>query len=229
MLQALDYKHSLLGNVTYIYGACTSDRFRKLGLMSQLLDFSFKEDIKNNKAASILIPANLSLFDFYKKFGYIPAFFTDEIIEDKIFPNFMNKNNLTYLSIKKADLSSCEAMSKIYENALKDCPHILRSPEYFKTQINMFNSLGGDVYILENNETQLGFCFINNEKIPFVQEILTIDNNSYLSEFKSLIFNSYAKDKIKFSTFGTKKPIGMIKYHSSEQNYFKSYMNLMYN
>ena len=77
MVQMLPYRMTVGGvsrEVTYIYGACTDPAHRRKGYMAQLLERSFELDREAGRIASVLIPAEKWLFDFYKPFGYEPFF-----------------------------------------------------------------------------------------------------------------------------------------------------------
>ena len=73
MVQMLPYHMTAGGvsrEVTYIYGACTDPAHRRKGYMARLLERSFELDREAGRIASVLIPAEKWLFDFYKPFGY---------------------------------------------------------------------------------------------------------------------------------------------------------------
>lgn len=64
-------------DATYIYGACTAPPCRRRGYMDTLLHETFVADQRDERAASLLIPAEPWLFAFYRLFGY-ESFFTVE-------------------------------------------------------------------------------------------------------------------------------------------------------
>ena len=77
MVQMLPYRMTVGGlsrEATYIYGACTDPKHRRKGYMARLLERSFELDREAGRIASVLIPAEKWLFDFYKPFGYEPFF-----------------------------------------------------------------------------------------------------------------------------------------------------------
>ena len=77
MVQMLPYRMTVGGlsrEATYIYGACTDPKHRRKGYMARLLERSFELDRQGERIASVLIPAEKWLFDFYKPFGYEPFF-----------------------------------------------------------------------------------------------------------------------------------------------------------
>ncbi len=59
----------------YLYAACTAPEYRGLGLMGSLLKKAEKTAKKNGICGILLKPAEASLFDFYKNFGYKTLFF----------------------------------------------------------------------------------------------------------------------------------------------------------
>ena len=78
MLQMLPYTLSVNGElreITYIYGVCTHPSHRRRGYAAELLERSFALDKEKNRAASILIPAEKWLFEFYRPFGYAETFY----------------------------------------------------------------------------------------------------------------------------------------------------------
>ena len=78
MLQMLPYTLSVNGEprkITYIYGVCTHPSHRRRGYAAELLERSFALDKEKNRAASILIPAEKWLFEFYRPFGYTETFY----------------------------------------------------------------------------------------------------------------------------------------------------------
>lgn len=225
MLQALPYRLFDLGNVSYIYGACTKKEYRNRGLMNELINFSFEEDKKNNKLASILIPASESLFDFYGRFGYEKSFYISEKTEN----SFLLPTSLSLEEINQSS-TNINKLVDIYVNNLKNSLFVERDYSYFSQQIKMFNDLGSKAYALKDNDNIVGYCFLFKEDIPFVQEIMTIDDDKYLKPFKALLFKATQKEKIKFIKNGSTSPLGCIKWHKKvDIPKTDGYMNLMFN
>lgn len=76
-LLMLPYPMSWLGQTiqtSYISGACTNPEMRNQGLMQDLLKEAFYNMSKKGIAASILIPAEEWLFQYYGKMGYCAVF-----------------------------------------------------------------------------------------------------------------------------------------------------------
>ena len=204
MTQMLDYDIKGFGAVTYIYGAATHPKLRGKGIMSKLLEESFKTDIKNNKAGSVLIPADEGLFDFYARFGYKKAF-------------FIKKAEYTAAPAKISAVceNDIDFLNSIYEEKLRDIPHPVRTREYWYGQIKMFLSLGGYVY---KNDSAYAFGYPDG-----IQELMG-DNVHLLA---AGIADKLCLDKIKAAEVGTKTPLGMLKPYGNE--FDKMYFNLMFN
>lgn len=62
----------------YIYAVCTKPEFRNRSLSTRLLDAAHEYMAKNNIAMSLLVPAENSLFDYYKKRGFETEFYCRE-------------------------------------------------------------------------------------------------------------------------------------------------------
>lgn len=225
MLQAIPYTHSALGNITYIYGACTKAEYRKKGLMRELLKYSFKEDLRLGRNASALIPQNKELFAFYEKFGYKAAFFiNDNIGKAEDYNGIKGK-----FELKKANEEYAAKMAEIYDTALINREYILRNTGYFEIQLKMFEAFGGNAFIYTQGGETVGYCFVNMGEIPFAQEIITVNDEIYMQEFKAALFNALGCKKIRFVTKDGEKPMGCIKLYGAEGGSCrKGYMGLMF-
>ena len=58
----------------YMLGVATAVKFRKMGIMSRLIDFSLEQARQDGYIYSLLYPAEESLYSYYKKFGYSELF-----------------------------------------------------------------------------------------------------------------------------------------------------------
>jgi predicted N-acetyltransferase YhbS len=61
----------------YIYGVATRQSFRGQGISTRLMEYTHAFMKERGEKAAILVPASLSLFDFYGKRGYKTVFFLD--------------------------------------------------------------------------------------------------------------------------------------------------------
>ncbi len=212
MLQMLPYKINGIGDVTYIYGAATDPLYRGKGYMKNLLEKSFEYDIKTGRKGSILIPAEKSLFEFYKKVGYKTVFYNTTV-------KYTNTEEYKY-KFRPALYNDILNMKHIYKG------DIIRENEYFKTQIDMFRALGGDVFVLYKDKELLTYSFVwNNENI----EIQEIEGKSlYYGITANHIIKHFNKSSAQAVIKGNDNPFGMIKYHCGNKIRNMT-MNLMYN
>lgn len=208
MAQMIPYQLEGVGDVSYIYGAATDSLYRGKGYMKELLYTSFEYDIKLGRNASILIPAEKSLFDYYQNVGYETAFYIDNI-------TYQNTNKYDYI-FKKADYNDIDNMLKIYDG------DITRDTQYFKIQIDMFNALDGDVFVLYDDKQMLNYAFVWNKNE--IQEICGV----CFDIMSNHIMKHYSKPYTKATIMGGSTLFGMIKYHSNTKPHNMK-MNLMFN
>lgn len=82
----------------YLCGAATLPKYRRLGIMSELIEYALNDAAKNGDVYSLLFPASEELYSFYEKFGYSAAC-TARKIE-------MSRQQLENFSINKANFDS---------------------------------------------------------------------------------------------------------------------------
>lgn len=202
MAQMLPYEIKNTGKVTYIYGACTAPEHRNKGHMRRLLEKSFSIDKKRRKAASILIPANKELFSFYEKLGYETSFYIGEGVYT---PN--------------GDSGVCERAG------YKDIPKlmnlytgdIVRKTGYWKMYIDMYNALGGNIFIRKD-----AYAFVTDR----VEEIM-YSSDEGKNKLLNAICEYLNKNTVKVIEKGN-EPFGMIKKYKPFDTE-NMYMNMMLN
>lgn len=219
MLQMMPYTLKGVGKVTYIYGAVTHPLYRKKGIMGKLLEKSFEIDKNNGIKGSVLIPANGQLFEYYKKFGYDTLAFTDNFTIEK---TEITENNI--YSVEKAKPEDLKYISEIYNFCSE---HLIeRSQEYFKSQYNMFNALGGEVWILKDKNTVSAYCFISELHPLKIQELIAKDPK-YTEYFVKYILKIHCENSAEVSSQRGLNPMGMGYFYNGNKPLF--YMNLMLN
>lgn len=85
MLYMWNYQFSYDGTAIpcyYLAGLGTLPKYRKRGIMSQLIKESNRVMKYRKIPISILVPAEKSLFDYYAQFGYVKVFEKGEFIQD---------------------------------------------------------------------------------------------------------------------------------------------------
>lgn len=225
MLQRLPYEIKNIGQATYIFGACTHPDFRNQGLMAKLLEHSENLDKGKNIKASILIPQEKSLFDFYAKFGYEPKV--------TIFNKKVIKQNARVHSYKFRQCKADETnkLNGLYEKVLENTNYIKRDENFWATQFSMFESLGGNIFALEHEENIVGYAFTWNDNGVIIQELLG-QNNDINKIICYEVMEYYKVDSAElFSPTGSVSeiPFGCIKSYQPIENGLPVIMNLMFN
>lgn len=167
-LQRIPFYIENVGKATYIYGACTIPSHRGKGYMKELLNVCENLDRKEKIKASILIPQSESLFEFYNKFGYEPYFY----LRKENYKFSKTDSNLEFFIAEKSD---AEKIKKLYMSALIEHNFLYRKEKYIQDQIEMFKSLGGEVFLLQEKNSLKGYAFVWNDDKPFIQEIICKD------------------------------------------------------
>jgi predicted acetyltransferase len=207
-------------SVTYIYGACTAPEHRRKGLMAELLKESFRIDQQNGRAASILIPAEPWLFDFYRKYGYEAAFsVSNEMVKRD--SAIVGRGAIRILT--ETDSDSLNACYSAHLNA----PYLRRTKEDWKKQIQMFQDLCGmplGWYDSENKKMH-GYAFVwKNEDGLWAQEIIADEREQMLQ----MLLQYCSADAIKATFPGTEQQLGCIRYHDTSA-VERGYFNLLFN
>lgn len=226
MIQQLPYKMSDIGNVNYIFGACTEKKYRNKGIMAELLNYSFKIDKLQKINASVLIPQENSLFGFYEKFGYKVNFYLENKIikkNDIIMCNY-NKDGI----IRNCNNKDINKLNDLYEYNLKNTSHIIRLKKDWEILINMFNNLNGYVYCLEKDNNIISYAFIWKNNPYWIQEIMSL-KDCYNNIFYLKLMDKYKLKNIKVTLNKNEIPFGCIKKYYDEDKNKCYYMNLMFN
>lgn len=209
----LPYYIEGVGEVSYLYAVGTLPEFRGKGICGNILIFSHKEDIKNNRRASILIPGSKELFGFYERLGYKKAAFLAE-------EEFTTTTGGHFFKTKECRPSD---LVRLYESALDGRKFIKRSEKYFEGQIKLFKAFGGGCLGLYDNDRLLSCCFysVENSELKF-EEILGEKREILAGE----ILKKFNLPRCAGKTTGAAFPFGMAYFYGEE---FDFYMNLMFN
>lgn len=189
-LQNLDYDFLFDGKsykISYISGACTLKEYRGNGYMNELLKETFRENYKENKVFSSLIPASDSLFDYYERFGYKTSSYIKK---------YACKNNSSYNENDFEIINDFYNFKFIYNKNISDC----------SIYLNEKNSR--DYFEFMKNENGFAICKGINLAIIFKRENdYFVDFSSFDDEtLKSILNNNFEVVKSEFVT-----PFGMIR------------------
>lgn len=145
-IQILPYTmqfHGMEIPISYIYGACTHPAERGKGLMSRLIQKAFDTMKERDIALTVIIPAEKSLFDYYRRFGYTEAF--DYAIET-IFPLQTKACEDTDIAVASADAFKQESLFNYFDRKQRErqC-YVLHSREDFDTLLCELKQSGGQL------------------------------------------------------------------------------------
>ena len=131
-LQMLPYTMQFYGKeipVSYIYGACTHPEERGKGWMSALIQKAFKVMAERHIALTVIIPAEKSLFDYYRRFGYTEAF---DYATETIFPLQTTIGEDTDITVASADASQQESLFHYFDRKQRERPcYVLHNQKDF--------------------------------------------------------------------------------------------------
>ena len=209
---------------TYIYGACTHPEHRRKHLMSQLLERSFMLDRSLGCTASVLIPAEEWLFDFYRQFGYEATFMLNT--------NEVRKCDSVNCRLSMLDKEAVSDMNDLYERSLKETmSFLLRDQAEWNRQIEMFSAIGMGCFGKHAPDgTLLGYAFAWKpaDDMVYVQEVAACSKQVQEEILESIA--SFANvNRVRYSDMKrSEKPIGCMKRYDN-QKISMCYMNLMLN
>lgn len=214
MLQRIPRVLQLQGKslpITYIYGACTHPDARRQALMSKLLAHSHALDVQLGIDASVLIPQEQWLFDFYQPFGYEPAFFVSRSVG-----NPCGDKKAKAVRLTDADV---DAMQKLYTLQAGEC-YVERSQKDWQEQLLLFETLGEGVFGFyeEGKLAAYAFCWENS-----IQEGIGLTQSH-----TNMLLTLLGCDCMSITGVGTSTALGCMKWHHSVQK-IQGYMNLMFN
>lgn len=222
MLQMLLYRlawNGEEGEATYIYGACTHPEHRRQHWMARLLETSFKTDQEQRRIASLLIPQEAWLFDFYRPFGYLPSF-------------SLKREVLLRDGSANEDVQKLEDFSQaklLYQQAMAAVPcHLVRSEKNWQAQFAMFQALGVGAFGLYEADRLLAYAFVWQEADGlFAQELIGIDSQCAERLGRSLL-RQFGSEKLTYCTVGGTHPFGCLKLYRADSP-THGYINLMFN
>lgn len=142
----------------YIYAACTAKKFRRRGLMAELLKFAEKYAVENGVSFIALVPAEKSLFDYYEKFGYKTCFYRGEkCLKASGEPD----------AVLKTDAASMEIFS-IREKALKNSFHIRWNEKALDYALSEYSAAVSDkayvLWYIEDSAIKIVEALSENQK-----------------------------------------------------------------
>ncbi len=201
--------------VTYIYGACTAPEYRRQHHMDRLLRHSFALDMEQGRVASILIPQEEWLFDFYAAFGYQAAFYTRETI-------VMRDEGARTPAIRRLTEADIPQLDAAY---LRGDMQLLRSYEQWREQLALFNTLGVGAFGCESNGA-LSYAFVWHDGPDqlYAQECI----GPHTDALAQSVLQQQGCKRLRMMTWGESQRLGCIRYHD-DTPVTDGYFNLLFN
>ena len=222
MVQMLPYQLSMngiMGEATYIYGACTHPEHRRKHLMAQLLEASFQEDRQQGRLASFLIPQEAWLFDFYRPFGYLPAFSLQK-------ESILKGNDSKVADIR--ELTDWQEADRLYRACVgQEGCYILRGREDWQAQMAMFGCLGAGTFGLYKSERLIAYAFVWQEEEALLAQELMAETPAARELLAQALLHRFSLQKLEYGTIGQGQTSGCLKpYRIAPES---GYINLMFN
>lgn len=171
----------------YLYAAATLPEYRGRGIMGGLIDYANQEAKREGASFCALMPADPSLFNYYRKFGYFDFFKSVNITKsalqlDEICKNVINNTKDLFDNIT-------DLRFNIYN---KNNGNILCSTEHIGYAVKMYKHYGGCLitasggYMIcsrvDETQVQIIECACTHKSLPQLISKLrkTLDAQSYV-------------------------------------------------
>lgn len=179
-LQILPYPMTFCGEMiqtSYISGACTHPDFRSKGVMRELLSQSFARMLRNGIQFSTLIPAELWLFDYYKRMGYATVF--QYSVKEMTLPEFIPSKEIAVNVVSKPQDEVYSYLNK----KLSERPCCIQhSAEDFQVIMADLPISGGNLFVAKQANEIRGIAIIyKRENCIIINELLAEDKDTEYS------------------------------------------------
>lgn len=179
-LQMLPYPMTFCGEMvqtSYISGACTHPDFRSKGVMRELLSQSFAQMLRNGIQFSTLIPAEPSLFDYYKRMGYATVF--QYSVKEMTLPEFIPSKEIAVNAVSKPQDEVYSYLNK----KLSERPCCIQhSAEDFQVIMADLPISGGNLFVAKQANEIRGIAIIyKGENCIIINELLAEDKDTEYS------------------------------------------------
>ena len=165
------------GHCYYIYGVATREKYRKKGLMKNLMTEVIQSLHKNGELFTYLIPSNADKANIYSKMGfeYVMNKSSNKIEE-------LRKKPTHSLVMRKADYSDISRLAIFAQSMMNERYgiYLTKDKEYFKNIFSLMEAEGGRIDIYFENKIILGYRIGFGDEI--IEEVLdeSIEELSYV-------------------------------------------------
>lgn len=179
--------------IVYLYALATDPAFRGRKIMSKLIEKSIEISTERGYALSVLIPAEETLFTYYRQFGFEACFEQVKVtktLEDIRKELAENAFSIQEMSHRKMELIRADA-GQIYaaymQGSIFTPEGIVLSEEQNRFYIEELEKEGGQAYIFPMSDHRMGYVLlqligdslhiyetnIDSDNLLFLYEILT--------------------------------------------------------
>lgn len=202
----------------YVYAAVTKSEHRGRGIMRELIAALCDMQRQRGAAALLLVPSEKELFDYYKKLGFVTAFYKEKAIVASTF--------------SKGEILSCDGSE-----------FLARRAEFLKTKAGYFDfdekgkryrlsEFGGKRrLLLYSDGIYNGYIVgeLNGREYDIIETDLPL---SGVCRAAYRLKKQYGCELVKCEGFGRRTPYGMIKSLNDELNeydiaFYSHYINMM--
>lgn len=227
-LYMLDVYISIEGSVEkayYLYAAGTLPEYRGRGYMKSLISYANIIQFYRGKKYSILLPANDSLYDYYKILGY-KKFFKSGFLE---LSNLQMKNYIRNIDILNENVDFEKVSLLRYKLCVNNSGSIVWEEQAIKYAFEINNIGKGENIVLSNGDYAI--CNLSSNSLNII-EFISTEKNFYnlmtkiyrkfpecdFYKFRFPQFCNYFNEKVVIKDFGMIKNIG-------DNSNFIDYMN----
>lgn len=151
----------------YIYGVATDEKYRKQGVMTEIMDSVLNDLYQNNEFLTYLIPESPEKSEIYRKFGF------DYVMDKPVLKSEELRKKPTHsLVLRKADHSDLARLAIFAESTMEERYGLFLSKdrEYFKNIFSLMDAEGGRVELYFENKIVLGYRIGFDDEV--IEEVL---------------------------------------------------------
>lgn len=185
----------------YVFAACTAPDYRGQGIMARLLEEAERSARESGTDYLFLLPAESSLYDYYRKFGYQTAFYKKVLC--------FNRAQAEDRAKEAAFVTDCtpNSLLTLREQALFRTDHVRWNTDVLGYFLDVNRLYGGKIIFGENEFT--GFSEENGEAEVF--ECLGDIRKALFGILKNCPAQRFAISLPPTADIGKAEPAGMLK------------------
>lgn len=180
--------------VSYLYALSTEPSYRGKGIMSKLIERSLEISRERGYSMSVLIPSEISLFDYYRRFGFDKCF--DRVTVTKTIGQIRAKaEGHKHLKLKRAD--SGEIWKAYIKGPFYSPGCIILTEEQNRFYIETLESTGGEGLTFGMKEENDGYVLLQpaDDKLIIYESNVTSD---VVPSFYASLLGKYSFTSITF-------------------------------